>query len=163
MSLGRSIAAIIYLACALGSIAVGFVYLLSDSFIPYHQQALERDWAEFDPAAQMIYLALLDVAGAGWVALGAAIIVLVAFPFRNGDLWARYLIPALIWIFYVPTLATTMKVVTSSTASNPWELLVLCLVGASFALFLDWPWGNREPESEADSLQQLRLFLSRRR
>ena len=47
-----------------------FFGVLRDSFTPYRAVALGREWSELDPATQTLVKALMEVAAAGWLALG---------------------------------------------------------------------------------------------
>lgn len=69
---------------ALISVVLGSIYLFSSQFMPYHADALGTAWAALEPAEQTRILALMRVAGGGWVAVGIAPAVLVAVPFRQG-------------------------------------------------------------------------------
>ena len=44
------VAASLYAAMAFVSLTFGAIYLLRDSFMPYHAAALGKEWAELDPA-----------------------------------------------------------------------------------------------------------------
>ena len=131
-----------YFAVGIISVILGLVYMLSPTFMPYHAVAIGREWAELSGVEQVLFGALLDVAGAGWIALGAAIIVLTALPVRQGEKWARYLVPALAVIFYVPTLLATLSVLSATPASPPWWGNVICLAATLLAFLLDRPFSN---------------------
>ena len=61
---------------AIVSLVLGAIYLFRDSFMPYHAVALSKDWGELDPATQTLLKALLEVAAAGWLALGVLVLLL---------------------------------------------------------------------------------------
>ena len=125
---------------AVVSLVLGAIYLFRDSFMPYHAAALGKDWGEVDPATQTLLKALMEVAAAGWLALGALLLALVAFPIRRGERWARFAAPAALLIFYVPTLLATLSVLNETPASRPWRFNVLACLCAVAGLLLDAPW-----------------------
>lgn len=125
------------------SIALGTTYLFSDSFMPYHAAALGREWEAIEPALQTLLLALMDVAGAGWIALGIAVLLLTAYPMRRGELWGRLLIPALFLIFYVPTLLATLSVLEQTPGTPPWYGNAVACAVAVIGFLLDAPWQAR--------------------
>jgi hypothetical protein len=140
MSLRRKVAATFYVINSLVSVGLGSTYLLRGSFMPYHADALGQSWAEVDPALQTLLGALMDVAGAGWIGIGVATLVLVAVPMRRGERWGRLLIPALFLIFYVPTLLATLAVLNGTPATPPWYgNATACLATLAGAL-IDVPW-----------------------
>jgi hypothetical protein len=68
----RKVASLSYLITAVISMGLGSVYLFLDSFIPYHAEALGRSWEALEPQLQILLKALMEVAGAGWIAVDVA-------------------------------------------------------------------------------------------
>lgn len=137
------VAAICYTVNALVSLALGFTYLLRDTFMPYHGAALGLPWEALDPAMQTLLLALMAVAGAGWIALGLASLLLIAIPMGRGERWARLAIPALFLAFYVPTLLATVAVLRDTPATPPWYGNLAACIAAIAGLLVDAPWRRR--------------------
>lgn len=135
---------VLYAVNAIISIGLGSVYLFHPTFMSYHAAALDQSWGELDPALQTLFGALLDVAGAGWVALGVAVLALVAVPVRSGERWARILVPALFLLFYVPTLLATLSVLGATPASPPWYGNAVACGVSAVALIIDAPWRRAE-------------------
>jgi hypothetical protein len=140
MSLRRKVAATFYVINSLVSLILGSTYLLRGSFMPYHSAALGRQWAEVEPALQTLLGALMDVAGAGWIGIGVATLVLVAVPMRRGERWGRLLIPALFLIFYVPTLLATIAVLNGTPATPPWYGNAIACLATLAGVVTDAPW-----------------------
>lgn len=136
----RWIAAAIYAICGIISVGLGGTYLFRSGFMPYHATAIDTDWAALDDATQTLLLALLDVAGAGWAVTGLLLLVLVAKPFRAGQLWARWTIPAALVLLYVPILLATLRVLSDTPATPPWYGNALALLATAIAFALDRPW-----------------------
>ncbi|MEW9919582.1 hypothetical protein AB2B41_08210 [Marimonas sp. MJW-29] len=129
-----------YVITGIVSIVMGAIYLFSPEFMPYHVDALGRAWEELPDSERVLFGALLDVAGAGWIALGVAVIVLVVIPLRRGELWARILVPVLLVLFYVPTLVATLTVLTQTPGSPPWYGNAFALLATAAGVALDRPW-----------------------
>lgn len=140
MSFRRTVAATCYGINSLVSLILGSTYLLRGSFMPYHADALQRSWTEVEPALQTLLGALMDVAGAGWIGIGVATLVLVAIPMRRGERWSRLLIPALFLIFYVPTLLATLAVMYETPATPPWYGNAISCVATLIGILADAPW-----------------------
>lgn len=134
------VAAFLYAGTAVVSLVLGAIYLFRDSFMPYHAVALGRSWGELGPATQALLKALMEVAAGGWLALGALVLLLVAFPIRRGERWARFAAPAALLLFYVPTLLATLRVLEETPASPPWRMNAVACLSAVVALLLDAPW-----------------------
>ena len=140
MSLRRKAAATFYGINSLVSLILGSTYLLRGSFMPYHADALGRQWAEVEPALRTLLRALMEVAGAGWIGIGVATLGLVAVPMRRGERWGRLLIPALFLIFYVPTLLATIAVMNGTPATPPWYGNAIACVATLAGGVADAPW-----------------------
>jgi hypothetical protein len=54
----------------------GSIYLLKNSFMPYHSAALSLKWEEVDTATQFLILALMRVTAGGYLSLSFAIFFL---------------------------------------------------------------------------------------
>jgi hypothetical protein len=140
MSFRRKVAATAYGINSLVSLILGSTYLLRGSFMPYHADALQRSWAEVEPALQTLLGALMDVAGAGWIGIGVATLALVAVPMRRGERWGRLLIPVLFLIFYVPTLFATIAVLNGTPATPPWYGNAIACLATMIGVVTDAPW-----------------------
>jgi hypothetical protein len=140
MPVSRKIAFVCYAIIALVSVVLGLIYLLRGEFMPYHGAALGMDWAAVDSALQTLLLALMDVAGAGWLTLAAALVALLVFVFPHGRLWGRVTLPLLVLIFYGPTLWATLAVTAETPARAPWYGNVMALAAMLVAVVGDaWP------------------------
>lgn len=140
------IADALYGIIAFVSLTLGSIYLLRDSFLPYHAEALQQQWSELDTSLQVLILALMDVAGAGWIALGLVVLALILGPFRAEQRLVRFLIPVAILVFYIPTLIATLNVTNLTPATAPWYGNTIAIIAALLGFILDAPWklsGNR--------------------
>ncbi|MEI9909303.1 MAG: hypothetical protein WDO71_06370 [Bacteroidota bacterium] len=73
-----------------GSVSVlfGLVYLFRVRFLPYHEDALNKDWKDVTPAFQVLILALMRAVGGGAAASGFSIIILQYYHHTNsGSHW----------------------------------------------------------------------------
>jgi hypothetical protein len=66
-----------YVIVAILSFIFGLIYLTKSEFMPYHSQALNRQWQELESSYQTLILALMRVAGGGFLATGIGIILLL--------------------------------------------------------------------------------------
>jgi hypothetical protein len=138
--LRQKIASLSYLINAVTSVGLGSVYLFRNSFMPYHADVLGRSWETLEPQLQILLKALMEVAGAGWIAVGVATFILTVLPMRRGETWSRFLIPALFIIFYFPTLLVTLEVQNRTSASTPWYGNAVACSTVILGFVLDAPW-----------------------
>ena len=116
----RTVAFCCHLLAALSLLIFALVYLFRSEFMPYHAVAVGQNWAEVDPAFQVLTLALMKVAGGGWLATALAVIILLLIPFRKGARWADWAIPVIGLPASVSSLYVTLYVAHHTPASPPW-------------------------------------------
>jgi hypothetical protein len=121
---------------AVVSLLLGGIYLIKDSFMPYHAKALSQSWSEVEAVTQVLISALMTVAGGGWFTIGVVILLLLAFPFRNDRPWAVYALPAIILLFYLPNLSATLSVLQNTPGTPPWQGNVVACLSAVVGLAL---------------------------
>jgi hypothetical protein len=138
MNKKMKISFVCYLLVALVSIGFGLVYFLSSQIMPYHQQVIGMKWSEVAPRFQMMFLAFLNGSGISMFRLGLAMLFLLFFPFRKGEIWSRWAIPIIylpggIWVLYI-----ARNLHTNTQASTPWQfaaiLILITIVGAILSI-----------------------------
>ncbi len=130
----------IYILVGVVSIGLGLLYLTSEQFMPYHAEAVGTPWAEVDPGTQTLILALMRVAGGGWLALGFLTIVLSFGQIQTRSAVSRWALPIGIVIFYSASLAATWGVYRETGAHTPWLPSLASIGLALLAFAVDAPW-----------------------
>jgi hypothetical protein len=123
----------IYLLVAIMTIAWGCLYFFSHEMMPYHKQAIGKNWAELDRGVQVIVLALMEAVGAGQLTLGFIILVLLLIPFRRGERWVNWGLFIGGIVFSGLGYFITFKVQLGTNASTPWYLMLLFMALILFA------------------------------
>lgn len=117
---------------------VGLVYLTRSEFLSFHADAVGRAWGGVEPAFQVLILALMRALGGAWLAVAVAIAILLAIPFRRGERWARWAIPAVGLTSSSAALWATTFVARHSPAQPPYGAvafgIVMLLVGLALSL-----------------------------
>jgi peptidoglycan/LPS O-acetylase OafA/YrhL len=133
-------------ACHLVAITVvglfGLVYLLRGQFMPYHAEAVAREWEAVEPAFQVLILALMRALGGAWLALMLAGLILLFLPFRQGARWARRAIPAIGIVAVAAGLYATILILQNTPASPPWAAAAGCLLLLILGLILSESGGG---------------------
>jgi len=142
MKTRHKIALVLYVLVSFASLALGLTYFLLDHFLPYHEPAVGLPWDQLDARLQTLLLALMEVAGGGWLALFVLTMALIMVPFRRGERWARVMIPIGILTFYLPTLHATLKVLQHTPSVPPWYGAAAACAAAVIGFFLDAPWSK---------------------
>ena len=106
--------------------------------MPYHSLALAKSWELVEENTQTLILALMRVAGGGFVATGMAIVILLCIPFQAGESWANYSIFLISLVTSISSCYATF-LVASRTPGNPplWLSLatvVLSIIGFASSL-----------------------------
>jgi hypothetical protein len=136
MTWANTSAFICYLLAALGSIGFGLVYLFRSSFMPYHRDALSTPWENLEKPFQALLFGLIKVAGGGFLVSGLSVVFMTLFPFRTGEVWARFAIPIVGLSMAFPALYATVHVRRHTSASPPvaTTLITIALLLLGFAL-----------------------------
>ena len=107
---------------------VGFVYLTASEVMPYHKEVLGTDWNQLQPGIRTMLVGFVNAYGGGHLAVGLALAVLVLFPLRRGEAWARWAV----LVVGLPMLATTAYVASylasHTGAGTPWRGAIIMLV-----------------------------------
>ena len=118
----------IYFFVAIMAIVGGFRYFLSNTMMPYHAQAIGKNWAELDRGIQAIILALMGACGAGAITIGFIVLILLFIPFRRGERWVNWTIflGGIVWS--ILCFIVTFKVYLATNASTPWPDWLISMV-----------------------------------
>ena len=127
---------ICYLIAAVGSIGFGMVYLARSTFMPYHRDALSTPWEKLEKPYQALFLALIKVVGGGFLVSGLSVGFMTLFPFRAGEVWARFAIPIVGLSMAFPALYATVHVRRQTPANPPVvaSVITVALLLIGFAL-----------------------------
>jgi hypothetical protein len=99
------------------SILLGFgmIYLLKDSFMPYHSEAISLKWEEVEPGTQFLLLALMRATSGGFISIAIAMIFLQYKLQVNRLSW----IPFLILILGTITMACSLYAIITVRVHTP--------------------------------------------
>lgn len=125
-----------YLLAIILITSFGFVYLLRPEFMSYHAVAVGMSWEEVPRGTQIIILALMKSYGGAELSLALAQLIILLIPFRKGETWAKYAIPAAALVYTIPALFVTLNVRASTPAEPPWIAVVVGMVLVIVSFFL---------------------------
>ncbi len=116
-----------YLITAIVSIIFGIIYLTRSEFMPYHAVALEREWTELDIRMQTLILALMRVAGGGFLATGMVVILLMYLYIKTTEEWIIFIIPTIGFVTSLSSLYATLLVKNRTPGLPPVNLTLLSI------------------------------------
>jgi len=126
-----------YVVVAILSLIFGLIYLTKAEFMPYHSQALNKKWQELENSYQTLILALMRVAGGGFLATGISIILLLIVYYNTQQNSLLIIITTMGLITSLGSLLATILVKTKTPASPPFGLslfsISLIVIGTIFA------------------------------
>jgi hypothetical protein len=104
--------------------------------MPYHRAALSTPWEKLEKPFQALLLGLMKVAGGGFLVSGLSVGIMTLFPFRAGEVWARFAIPIVGLTMALPTLYATILVRRQTPATPPvaTTMITIALISVGFAL-----------------------------
>ncbi|WP_261414323.1 hypothetical protein [Serratia quinivorans] len=75
---------------------MSLTYLLRNAFMPYHSEAVNKEWSEVEPRMKLLLLALMKTIGISWF-FWVVMNVFIVFCFYNSTIHFSYI------VFYVVT------------------------------------------------------------
>ena len=108
----------------------GCLYLSLDEFMPYHAEALQKDWKSLGTNYQGLILGLVRGLGSGAFVSGLAILIMVGNSLRKSPAPFLLLLPVTA-TSYSALLTYATLTVAMSTSGDPPLLLTIALVAAS--------------------------------
>jgi len=137
--MNKRIGSIINYISALPLLAFGLTYLLKDSFMPYHSEAVSLQWEEVDKNIQFLILALMRAVSGGMI-LAGFIIIWLQIKFNKSKLkWIPSLILLSGTIAGLTTLYATIIVRTNTPGNPPTFLVIACMAG----LLIGWIFNSK--------------------
>ncbi|MFU8844691.1 MAG: hypothetical protein ACNA7V_12890 [Bacteroidales bacterium] len=137
--MNKRIGSIINYISALPLLAFGLTYLLKDSFMPYHSEAVSLQWEEVDKNIQFLILALMRAVSGGMI-LAGFIIIWLQIKFNKSKLkWIPSLILLSGTIVGLTTLYATIIVITNTPGNPPTVLVIACMAG----LLIGWIFNRK--------------------
>jgi hypothetical protein len=114
------------------------MFLTRSEFMPYHADAVGVPWSEVPRPFQVLILGLLKLAGGAWLTVAVGQFVLLLGPFRRGERWALWAVPALGLLHYAGVAIAMTHVSRNTPASPPWAAAIasvlLIITGAALSI-----------------------------
>lgn len=134
----RRIAMAGYIMSAIPLAIFGAIYITRSEFMPYHAAAVGQSWAEVAPAFKVLLLASMRTVGGAFLALAVAVVAIALKPFREGQPWARWVLPVIILLAAGGSMAATLSVAQNTPGNPPTGVVIatVVIVVASFLLSL---------------------------
>ena len=84
-----------YLAASLLLMGFGIRYYFGNELMGYHLVALGVPWESLPDSVRLLFVEFMHGAGAGFITVSLAMLVILFLPFRRGERWAELALPAL--------------------------------------------------------------------
>ncbi len=131
---------LVHAAPSTGLFLQGSLYLTTQTFMPYHADALALTWEELPPHHQGFVLGVIRGMGAGSVAVSLALLLMLFIPFRRDDRWALWAVPLVGITFTLLTAYAAYTIDVLTPASTPWrQTLGLTATYIVAAVISYWP------------------------
>lgn len=134
MSVPVIVAVICFSIVILIGLVFAFLYLFRHRFMPYHAAAVEKTWPELDEKIRVLVIALMRVAGGGWLACSIALGIGLYVFILNGKETVALAITITGLAVSIPTLLATLIVKRRTRANPP----VFAVILASILLVAGW-------------------------
>jgi hypothetical protein len=114
----------------------GVRYLLCDTIMPYHEEAIGLKWEALESGMQVFLNSTIKMTASGFFVVGSTVLVLLLIPFRKGELWAKWFIPGLSLLYLCFALYVPINIALKTQASTPWPASIVGMVLTIIAFLL---------------------------
>lgn len=136
MNFKLKFALFVYIVNVIAFFAIGLSFELRTEFFSFHSDVIETAWNDVDAQSQILYLGMMRTEGAGYLASGVALAILLYIPFRKYEKWSYWAMTVIGTVEHLPTLLATYHVSSVTNASPPWLLSLLLILSLFLALGL---------------------------
>jgi hypothetical protein len=145
----HKIAKWIFIFLSLGAVAYGVMYLATPHLMSYHLAYLgmtEEQINQLSVRFLPLYHALMQVSGAGMVAIGFAAFLITLIPHKREEKWAWWTLLVLFSMSLVPMFLTTFHIAQniSSGPKPPYYITIIMFVLMLIAQILTFPYLRRK-------------------
>jgi hypothetical protein len=125
----------------------GVRYFFAGQLMPYHAETTGANWDSLAAGYQIVFLTLYRATGAGMLATGVAVLVILLLPYRLGQPWSRWALSG-IGIFYgIMSSYLTLAYQGETSANVPWQGPVASVFVVIVAHFLWSPSTHNDDAS----------------
>jgi hypothetical protein len=118
----------LYLIVGIVSMLMAYKNIFSPKFLPFNEQASGKSWEEVDKNLQYVILALMKVAGLGFLMAGILLIVCPVYMYLNPETFLRYLVPLVAIPYCLGLFIFSFGLFKKTQAETPWKNSLLALV-----------------------------------
>jgi hypothetical protein len=119
-------------------LVLGLLYSFRTEFMLYHREAVGMPWQDVPGNMRVLLLALIHGVGVFALALGVTLAAILWFPFRRGEKWADWIMPAILLPVFTAVFWVAFDIAASTGAHTPWQgnvvAVVVTLGGAVFCV-----------------------------
>ncbi len=126
----QKIALVVFFALGLGLIVFGVAYLTATEFMPYHSDAIQKEWADLEANARGLFLGFLKGLGGGALIAGISTTAMSWLSLRGAVAPYSVLLPV-VCVGYFSVLGYATITVSNLTPATPPVYLVVLAGGVS--------------------------------
>jgi hypothetical protein len=119
----------LYFVVGVVCLIMAFKNMQASQFLPFHQQAAGRKWEDVDRSLQFVILALMRVAGLGFLATALLLIIFPIVNFMKPNPFVTYAVPGIVFLYCLGLFVTNYILYHHTKTKTPWK-------GSLYALFL---------------------------
>jgi hypothetical protein len=128
----------LYLAIAAVLVVFAVIYLFRSTAMSYHLVAMGKRWDEIEQGTQVILLALMRTAGAGFLTVSAAGVCLVMGGLSCRLAWANGALLVMYFALFLPLTAVTRGVRRRTSGRPPMSAAIIGTALAVVAFLCEW-------------------------
>jgi hypothetical protein len=126
-----------YILGGILGLTFAMIYLTHDGFMPYHADAVGKEWTQVDEKMQILIIALMRVSGGGWLATTIAMFFFLYARIHFRIIIFSFALVSTALASLIPTILVTLYVSHNSKGEPPWYAAAIGIVVLLMALYFD--------------------------
>jgi hypothetical protein len=126
----------VYFVLGIVCLKMAFKSIFSKKYLPFHEEAADKQWDQIENRLQYLILALLRISGLGFLIVFLILTVLPVFNYFIPDPFFRYFVPGISFIFCLGLFIFNFLLFKQTKAKTPWigSLVVMIIIVMNFIL-----------------------------
>ncbi len=128
----RLVSLLLYVSVGTISLSMAYKNLSAQRFLPFHEKAAGRSWDDLDVGIRSIVIALMNVAGLGFLVVAFLLIAAPIVDWFSPSGFLRYGIPSISLVYCAGLGISNYRLHARTRAETPWKRSF----SAAFLLFI---------------------------
>ena len=135
----KIIPVVLYLVIGMISLLMAFKGLFSKKFLPFQQQAANKEWQEIDDSLKVLILTFMRLTGLSFLIMSIFMIVFPVVNYFTPNIFFKFSIPVIALIFCTGLFISNYILYKKTNAKSPWKgsifAMIIIIVGMIISIY----------------------------